>query len=99
VSCNSNFNAANDPVFQQQVTMALIVYASTVATEPTTTTNHEGRLALLTNIFGNLTDYAYKFALICAANGVVPPTATDAQVLSIVTAAWADLSGSATSLI
>ncbi len=89
----SQFADANNNPFQQQVTMALMNYATTVALEVNTTPNHTARLALLTEVFNNLPGYTYKFALLCTANGLVAGTATDAQILNIVGIAWTDLAG------
>ena len=95
----ANFTDANTPGFQSQMTIAMMNYATTVATEPTTTTNHTTRVNLLTEMFKNQQEYVYWFCLFAVANGAIYGTTTDAQLLTLVGTIWTDLCTGANPLI
>jgi len=86
------YNASQDVLLNQRVRVALAVYAQTVATEPTTTTNHTARVALIGSVMGGVAQYADLFTVVAAANGITSASA-DADILTAVGDTWTAFAG------
>lgn len=86
------YNASQDVLLNQRVRIALALYAQTVATEATTTTNHAARVALIGSVMSNIAQYADLFTVEAAANGITSAS-TDADILTAVGDIWTAFAG------
>jgi len=86
------YNASQDAVLNQRVRVALALYASTVATESTTTLNHTARVALIGSVMNNVAQFADLFTVVITANGITTAS-TDPEILDAVSTAWTNFAG------
>jgi hypothetical protein len=92
MSLTTQFAAANDITFQNLIQAAMVQQAVAITNEVTTTTNHVNRARLATNILLSPATYVVDFAQ-AVASQAVDKTATDATILTTVSAVWNSLAG------
>lgn len=79
--------AASNPAFVARVLAALALTAQQIGTEGSTVTNHQNRSTLATRVSNSPDSYSRAFALMLAAQSI-DNSATDAQILSMISAVW-----------
>jgi len=87
------YNASQDATLNQRVRVAIMQYADTVATEPTTTTDHTARVALIGQVLGGVATFADLFTVYCTAVSGITSASTDADILTAVGEAWSAFAG------
>ena len=92
MSLATQFAAANDPTFQNLIQAAIVQQAIAITAELVTVTNHSNRVRLATSILLLPTAYVSDFAQ-AVASQAVDKTATDATILTTVSAVWNAIAG------
>lgn len=85
--------AAQDPDLQARVAAALMQYANTVATEPSTTANHTNRVNLISEVSNNQEKYVALFTEYATQTQNVTGASTDAEVQAAVATGWTNFAG------
>jgi hypothetical protein len=92
MSLATQYAASQDATFLNLIQAAMVQQAIAVTAELTSVTNHTNRVHLATNILLNPTTYVSDFAQ-AVASQAVDKTATDAIILTTVSAVWNALAG------
>jgi hypothetical protein len=92
MSLATQFAAANDTTFQSLIQAAIVQQAVAITSELVTVINHVNRVRLATNILLSPATYVSDFAQ-AVASQAVDKTATDAVILTTVSAVWNALAG------
>lgn len=92
MSLATQFTASQDVTFLQLIQAAIVQQAIAITSELVTVTNHTNRVHLATNILLSPTTYVSDFAQ-AVASQAVDKTATDATILTTVSAVWNAIAG------
>lgn len=92
MSLASQWTASQDVTFLQVIQAAIVQQAIAITSELTTVTNHTNRVKLATNILLSPTTYVSDFAQ-AVASQAVDKTASDAVILTTVSAVWNAIAG------
>jgi hypothetical protein len=92
MSLATQYAAAQDTTFQNLIQAAIVQQAIAITSELTTVVNHPNRVRLATNILLSPNTYISDFAQ-AVASQAVDKTATDAVILTTVSAVWNAIAG------
>jgi hypothetical protein len=92
MSLATQYAASQDTTFQTLIQAAIVQQAIAITGELTTVTNHANRVRLATSVLLSPSAYVSDFAQ-AVASQAVDKTATDALILTTVSAVWNALAG------
>jgi hypothetical protein len=92
MSLSSQFTASQDQTFLNLIQAAIVQQAVAITNEAINVVNHVNRVRLATNILLSPITYVSDFAQ-AVASQAVDKTATDAVILTTVSAVWNSIAG------
>lgn len=92
MTLDGQYSQAQDTIFVQRVTAAIVAEAQTISGEATSTANHTNRVALMKAVVTAPTIYAPVFALLLTTQQI-SQASTDTQIASTVATVWDTAAG------